>query len=134
MELIQLTRTNISKELFDDVVFMLYAYSGAMVEGGAVRFVTRSGKCCRFNYLRDDLDLDDIIPYFPVLTQCHFTVFGKGSTVPEGWHYMYVGTGNHLIFAESVRERFEALIKDYKYVNEIYRDFYTLTYRAVTGE
>lgn len=134
MERIQLTRELLSKDLFDDVVFMLYASGGAMAEGGAVRFVTRAGRTYYFNYLRDELQIDDIIPCFPVLTQCHFTVFGKGSIVPEGWHYMYLGTGNHLILAESVRERFQELIKDYTYVNEVYRDFFTLTYRAATGE
>lgn len=129
-----LNRADLCDALFEHVVFVLYSEPGAMVEGGAIRFATRYGGQFGFNYLRDDLTLTDIFPYFPVLEQCRFGLFGRGSTIPEGWHYLYLGTGNHMIAADSVYPRFKELIKGYTYANEICRDWRILVHKAVREE
>jgi hypothetical protein len=134
MQLIRITKENLSKELFEDVVFLKYAEPGAMPKVGVIYFITRDCKLYGFSYLRGDVQLSDVLPLFPALSQCRFNLFGRDSKVPEGWHYMYVGVGNHLMIHGSVYPAFQEQIKDYRLVNEVSRDWRILAQRSLLGE
>lgn len=47
-------------------------------------------------------------------------MFGLDSEVPEGWNYVNLGMGNHLIVADEVFDEFKKLTKDCKREVEYY--------------
>ena len=54
-----------------------------------------------------DKDVDDLIGVFPPLAEVEWGLFGHGSKYPKGWHYEYLGMGNHLLVRDDLKERFE---------------------------
>ena len=134
MKLNRLCKSDLHRHLFDDVVFLMFSAPGAMLDEGTVYFVNRSCQLYGFDYVHGDIEFTDIFPLFPTLEQCRFTTFGKGSTVPEGWHYMYLGVGHHLIIEESVFPEFQEQIFDCQYANEVYAGWRTYVRRTLLGD
>ena len=134
MELIRLYREDLRRSLFRDVVYLLFSESGAMPQPGTVYFITRQGRLYGFDYLYGDVELDDILPLFPPLAQSRFVAFGSGSTVPPGWHYLYLGVGNHLMIDESVYPEFQEQLIDYRNNLEVLRDWRILARRTLPEE
>ena len=83
-----------------------------MGEPGAICFYTEDGNFYHLNYVFDDVKLDKVKKYFPVLKECDFGMFGLDSSVPEGWNYYNLGMGNHLIVNSCVNDRFSELLGD----------------------
>ena len=134
MDVIQLHKEDLHLRLFDDVVFLLFSEPGAMMGQGTVFFATRSCRFYGFDYLHGDIEFTDIYPLFPTLEQCRFHTFGKGSTVPAGWQYMYLGLGHHLIIEESVYPEFQEQIFDCQTANEIYVCWQSIVRRTLLGD
>lgn len=99
---IDLCNADLTKATFKDVMFFALAESGAMGEPGAVLFYVKSGELYYFNYVFGDVDMKKVAKLFPTLAECRFGLFGIGSVVPEGWNYVDLGMGNHLIVNDEV--------------------------------
>jgi hypothetical protein len=99
--------------------------------GGDFYFITRSGGFYGFNYLYDDIELNDIYPLFPTLAQCRFGLFGQGNSLPAGWEYFYLGVGRHLVIEESVFPDFQEQLLDYDSVYEVSRDLPEIAERCL---
>lgn len=123
MKIIEIKKTDLSKELFENIVFFMFAKDGAMGEQGAINFVKKDGKLYHLNYMWGDINLEDVEEKFPTLARCKFSIFGIVSNVPVGWNYVNLGAGNHLIVTDEVYPQFSKLISNYKLPVEIYRDW-----------
>lgn len=119
MELIRIKREDLHRSMFRDVVFLMFAEPGAMVGGGDLRFITREGKFYGFNYLRDDIEPEDIRKLFPAFREFRFGAFGKNTRLPEGWQYWYLGVGRHLAVEESVCPEFRERLLDCENVYDV---------------
>lgn len=91
-----------------------------MGEPGGVTFITNDGTMYEFNYIYEDTTYEDVKEFFPVITKCMFAIFGEGSIVPDGWKYVNLGMGNHLLVADEICKDFYAEIKDFKKPSEVY--------------
>ena len=105
-KMLEVCNADINKALFKNVMFFSLAEPGAMGQPGAVIFYVKSGELYHFNYVCGDVDMSKVEKKFPVLAETHFGVFGINTTVPEGWHYVYLGMGNHLLIKDEVYEAF----------------------------
>lgn len=103
---LEICNADINKALFKNVMFFSLAETGAMGEPGGVLFYVKSGELYHFNYAYGDVKIEKVEQKFPVLAECTFGIFGIGSSVPEGWKYVSLGMGNHLIVNEEVYEAF----------------------------
>ncbi|MBE5933949.1 MAG: hypothetical protein E7263_11080 [Lachnospiraceae bacterium] len=120
---IELNNRMITKEIMEETLFMSIAEGGAMGEPGGVYFYDRNGNLYHFNYVYGDVDLGKVEKMFPVLESCDFGLFGINSSVPEGWHYINLGAGNHLIVKQEVYSMFAEQIKKCKRPVEIYQQW-----------
>ena len=103
---------DLKKILFEDAVFMSIAEEGAMGNPGSVWFYLKTGVVYHFNYVFDDVELNEVEKLFPILANCRFGIFGLDSSVPEGWNYVNLGMGNHLIVNDVVYDKFMELLGD----------------------
>ena len=103
---IDLCNADLNKATFKNVMFFSFAEGGAMGEPGAVYFLVKSGEMYHFNYAYGDVKLNKVQKLFPVLSECKFGMFGLDSSVPDGWNYVNLGMGNHLIVNDEVYPRF----------------------------
>lgn len=103
---IDLCNADLNKATFKNVMFLSFAEGGAMGEPGAILFYLKSGELYHLNYVFGDVKLNKVQKFFPVLSECKFGVFGLDSSVPEGWNYVNLGMGNHLIVNDAVYPRF----------------------------
>ena len=103
---IDLCNADLTKATFKNVMFFSLAEGGAMGEPGAVLFYVKSGELYHFNYVYGDVDIKKVEKLFPTLAECRFGLFGIGSSVPEGWNYVSLGMGNHLIVNDEVFSSF----------------------------
>lgn len=103
-----------TKELFEDIMFFSLAEGGAMGNPGSVYFYNKVGTLYYFNYARSCINMNRVKELFPPLALCRFGMLGMGSSVPEGWNYVNLGMGNHLIVNDAVYEEFKGFIgEDY---------------------
>ena len=123
MDIIQICKEDMNDNLFKDVLFFMFAEGGAMGEMGAINFVKTDGKLYHSNYLWGDIKFEEVLESFPTLSQCEFGFCGIDSKVPLGWNYVNLGAGNHLIVNDTVYPQFKKLIKNYKHMSKIYRDW-----------
>lgn len=123
MEPIQICKKDLSKDLFENILFFMFAEGGAMGEMGAVNFIKNDGKLYHLNYLWGDVKFEEVLELFPTLAKCDFGNFGLDSKIPDGWTYVNLGAGNHLIIKNEIYPKFYELIKDYKYMGEIYQNW-----------
>jgi hypothetical protein len=112
MERINLCNAELESSLFENVKYFMIAEGGAMGTPGDINILTEDGRHYCMNYVYGDIDLNKLRKVFPVLKHCDFGMFGATSGVPDGWHYLYLGMGNHLIVEESVFNEFAAIVGD----------------------
>ena len=93
-------------------MFFSLAEGGAMGEPGRVLFFDNEGQSYYFNYVYGNVDMRNVAKLFPVLSECSFGLFGIDSQVPEGWHYVNLGMGNHLIVNDAVYPEFAEALGD----------------------
>ena len=113
-------KEELNEELFKDVLFFKIAEGGAMGEPGGVIWVKSNGESFHCNYCYGDITRADLMLTFEPLKQCCFGIFGMGTVVPDGWVYVNLGMGNHLLVAASVHDEFKELTKDLKRASESY--------------
>lgn len=118
------SKEELNDELFKDVLFFKIAEGGAMGEPGGVVWVKSSGESFHCNYCYGDITRADLMLAFEPLKNCCFGIFGMGTVVPDGWVYVNLGMGNHLLVAASVHDEFKELTKDIKRASEIYGRWY----------
>ena len=97
-----------------DIVAYQEAEGGAMGYHGGIFFVT-SDKRVFFTCLLEPsaysgfsikMSEDNLLRVFPPLAKVKWGMFGMGSRYPEGWHYEYLGMGNHLLVRDDLKEEF----------------------------
>lgn len=93
-----------------EVHFIMMAEGGAMGEPGAVYIVTDCGDVFHCNYVYEDIKYSEIEEALPMLKECEFGLFGIDSTTPEGWNYVNLGMGNHLIVKDDVYSEFIEIV------------------------
>lgn len=107
----ELTKDTLQTTSMGNIMFCSLAEGGAMGEPGGVIWANEKNEWFRANYVFGDISLDDILEASPVLKSCRFGMFGEDSETPEGWSYIYLGFGNHLIVNDSIKERFVSEIR-----------------------
>lgn len=103
---IDLCNEDLTRATFKDVMFLSFAEGGAMGTPGEIIFFVKTGELYTLNYVYGDVQLKKVIELFPTLDECKFGMFGIDSTVPEGWNYVNLGMGNHLIVNSIVYDSF----------------------------
>ena len=131
--------TELSKNLLHtismgNIMFCSLAEGGAMGEPGGVIWANESNEWFHANYVFGDISLDDIFEASPLLKSCRFGIFGKDSKTPEGWSYVNLGCGNHLIVNDSIIERFirEIQIREYHSPGEVYANWQECAEKLLT--
>lgn len=110
----------LKKDLFENVWFFAIAEGGAMGEPGAIMFIKNDGASYRCNYLDGDVSIKQIEKAFPILKKCNFGLFRIDSQVPDGWKYVNLGMGNHLIVNDDIYSRFTEKLGDYEDPSYVY--------------
>ncbi|MBR3382022.1 MAG: hypothetical protein IKG85_03155 [Clostridia bacterium] len=121
MEPIELNNSTFSRSILDKATFFQIAEGGAMGEPGGIIILTEDGTVYHANYCFGDLKWETIQHAFPIIEQCRFGMFGIDSEVPNGWNYVNLGMGNHLIVRQDRYDKFSPLISDCKSPGEIYQ-------------
>ena len=103
VKVLELCNADINKAVFKNVKFFFLAEPGAMGEPGGVLFYVKTGELYHFNYVYGDVDIKKVEEKFPALSNCKF---GVDSIVSEGWKYVNLGMGNHLIMEDGIFEIF----------------------------
>lgn len=109
---IELCNRDLKKSIFNDIMFFSLAEGGAMGEPGGVFFFDKKGQTYHFNYVFGDADMGKVEKLFPILGDCEFGMFGLDSKVPDGWNYVNLGMGNHLIVNDVVYPKFAENLGD----------------------
>lgn len=109
-EVIDLCNADLNKSVFKNIMFFSFAEGGAMGEPGAILFYVKSGEFYHLNYVYGDVDIKKVEELFPVFAECRFGMFGLNSQVPDGWNYVDLGMGNHLIVNDEVYDSFVKMI------------------------
>ena len=118
---IELADSSFTREILDNATFFQIAEGGAMGEPGGIWFLTENNAVYHANYCWGDLTAKTISAAFPVIDQCSFGMFGVDSVVPDGWQYVNLGFGNHLLVRQDRYESFAPLIAGYKSLGEVYQ-------------
>ncbi len=121
MDRIELENATFTKDILDSTTFFQLAEGGAMGEPGGIVFLTEDGKVYHANCCFGDLTKETMEKAFPVLAGCEFGLFGFESKVPDGWIYVNLGMGNHLIVRMDYFRMFESLTREYKTPGELYQ-------------
>ncbi len=107
METIEISKSELKSELFEDVLFLQFTEAGAMdIDVGTVCVVKPDGQLYRINFLNGDISFEDIKDAFPIMNMWKFGLCGNGGEASDGWRYFYIGLGSHLVINESVYEEF----------------------------
>ena len=120
-ESIELNNSTFTKDILDRTTFFQIAEGGAMGEPGGIVLLTEDGTVYHANYCFGDLKWETVQLAYPVIDQCRFGMFGIDSEVPDGWVYVNLGMGNHLIVRQDRYNEFAPLISDCKSPGEIYQ-------------
>jgi hypothetical protein len=88
-----------------DIVAFQMAEGGAMGYPGGVFFVTPD-KRIFFTSIWEQMSDDNLLKVFPPLAEVKWGLFGRGTRYPSGWHYEYLGMGNHLLVRDDFNEKF----------------------------
>ena len=97
-----------------DIVAYQEAEGGAMGYHGGVFFVTSDKrvfftcllKRIFFTSIWEQMSDDNLLKVFPPLAEVKWGLIGRGTRYPEGWHYEYLGMGNHLLVRDDLKEEF----------------------------
>lgn len=117
---IELSNRELNIKTFHNVMFFSLAEGGAMGESGGVFFFDKFGQPYHFNYVFGDVDMEKVEKLFPALSNCEFGMFGLDSRVPDGWNYVNLGMGNHLIVNDEVYSKFSEMLGDENEPSVIY--------------
>jgi len=98
-----------------DIIAVQIAEAGAMGYMGGVFIVTEDTHVFftrllgKGNYEGSHAEMsdDDIERIVPFLSGFRPGLLGRGGKYPEGWHYYYLGMGNHLLIMSAYQGRFE---------------------------
>ena len=134
MKKIELAKQDLTKELSEKIWFFQIAEGGAMGSPGGVTFITKDGTMYAFNYIYGDITFDDVKAFFPVITECKFGMFGMDSIVPDGWKYVNLGCGNHLIVADEIYGEFWEEIKEIQKPGEVYAAWQNKACKIMKGK
>ena len=107
-----------------DIVAFQLAEGGAMGYHGGVFFVTSDKKVYFTCYLEPSaytgfkkyMSMENLEKVFPPLADFNHGLMDFGAQKPEGWHYSYLGFGNHLLVRDDLHEGFREAAK--KLLNE----------------
>jgi len=110
---------NLADLLGLDIVAFQLAEGGAMGYHGGVFFVTSAKKVYFTCYLEPStytgfskyMSMENLEKVFPPLTDFNCGFMGFGAQKPEGWHYSYLGFGNHLLVRDDLHEDFNKAVK-----------------------
>lgn len=102
MNEIKLEKATLSTVPYDKIRYFSLAEGGAMGCPGEVLMVTSDGEVYQANYCYGDISYGDLVTAFPTLGMCEFPLFGVGTVMPEGWNYVALGMGNHLVVHDDV--------------------------------
>ena len=102
-----------------DIVAFQLAEGGAMGYHGGVFFVTSDKKVYFTCYLEPSaytgfskyMSMENLEKVFPPLSDFNHGLMGFGAQKPEGWHYSYLGFGNHLLVRNDLHEDFSKAAK-----------------------
>lgn len=119
-DIIELSNKTLKKSIFSNVIFFSIAEGGAMGEPGGIFFFDKEGQAYHCNYVFGDVNIGKVEKLFPTLCDCEFGMFGLDSKVPEGWTYVNLGMGNHLIVNDSVYPKFVDILGDEEEPSVIY--------------
>lgn len=87
-----------------------YAEVGAMGMPGEIKIITKDCLWYTGNFCYGDISVDSIYKMFPAFETFFADGFGGAQCVPEGFYYVYLGMGNHLLVNKDYeRETREAL-------------------------
>lgn len=111
MNEIKLEKATLSTVPYDKIRYFSLAEGGAMGCPGEVLMVTSDGEVYQANYCYGDISYGDLVAAFPTLGMCEFPLFGVGTVMPEGWNYVALGMGNHLIVHDDVYSEFKKKIE-----------------------
>ena len=111
---------SLNQEIFDGILFFSIAEGGAMGVPGEIIVINKRPEAYVLESVFGDVDVGEVEKLFPVLGQCRFGIFGYDTEGPEGWNYVNLGMGNHLLVADEVFDEFEKLTKDCKTPVEYY--------------
>ena len=111
----------LNETIFEEVLFFSLAERGAMGRPGEIIVVNSKPAAYSMQTYFGEVSYQDIARMFPIIKQCGFGLFGFDSEVPDGWNYVNLGMGNHLIVADEVYEEFQKLTKDCKSEPEYYQ-------------
>lgn len=114
-----LTKRNLTQESFKRAVAFAASVPGAMGTPGIIEIVTDQ-EVYYADYVNGDVTFDDLCRIFPVFDKCQFGDFGEKSMVPNGWDYVYLGMGNHLVLREDIAEKVFEKIDRNGYPEDIY--------------
>ena len=109
-EIIKLTKDNYKDYQLNEVVALSIAESGAMGEPGNFEIVTNKGEVYIANPLYDDISLQAVFEFCPILFHIRIGTTGCISK-PNGWQYLYLGFGNHLFINDSIYTQFQIGLK-----------------------
>lgn len=132
--LIELNNADLNMASFKDVMFLSFAEGGAMGDAGAIVFYVKSGEGYYLNYVYGDVDITKVMALFPVLERCKFGICGIGSEVPEGWKYVDLGVGNHLLVKNEVYDSFRSHIGENYYPPVVYREWSKIADRILNTD
>lgn len=120
------------QENFERAVAFAASAPGAMGTPGIIEIVTDQ-EVYYADYVNGDVTFDDLCKIFPVLDKCQFDDLGEKSRVPNGWEYIYLGMGNHLVLREDIAEKvFEKLGRN-GYPEDIYVNWRNTVIEIVEG-
>lgn len=111
---------DLKRKNLKDAEFIMIAESGAMGEPGAVYIVKSDGKTLYCNYAYGGIHIKKLFQALPVLQECDFGIFGNAASIPEGWNYVYLGAGNHLLIKDDAYGQFCKYVKIDEDPSEIY--------------
>ena len=102
-----------------DIVAFQLAEGGAMGYHGGVFFVTSDKKVYSTCYLEPSaytgfskyMSMENLEKVFPPLSDFNHGLMGFGVQKPEGWHYSYLGFGNHLLLRDDLNKGFRDAAK-----------------------
>lgn len=123
MKRIRFEKKNLNKKYFEDVQFFMFAEGGAMGEPGTIKFIKADGNLYEFNYMYEHIDFDEFEAAFPVFGKCSFGPIGIESEVPDGWNYVHLGMGNHLLVTSEIYPLYRKKIAKYESRGKIYQNW-----------
>ena len=127
---IHLNKDLLRKEIFTDVMFIVFSSPTAMGNGGMVRFIIRDGTEYFFNFLEDDLKCSQVEEFFPPLKQ-----FKRDSVALEDWHLVYLGVGTSIAIKDEVFPTFKHFAQEYPTKNyKLFQNWRKVVYLTIKGE